>query len=268
VDGRIGPDGDETRGEPTSNGFGPGRDGRPSDDDILDELAQLVDQDPDAFSGLDEDDVASLRLDLGDDDPDGGATRTRNGGDQPDPEPLALYPAWEYTTILLDPLHTADEEIGRAGGGPSDAIARARRLLQPVQESLTDAGFYAYGTVDDQNRWTIAVDDEGGRVDVWVGHGGLVIALWTSSPGLYADVENPWRRRRIERAVRGSLARVGRGMLAPHQLVTWDEVEQGVAVGVRYLIPVARAAEAGPIVRARLPELMDLLQAVERRLGD
>ncbi|MBA3414571.1 MAG: hypothetical protein H0U10_05010, partial [Chloroflexia bacterium] len=80
--------------------------------------------------------------------------------------------------------------------------------------------------------------------------------------------ENPWRRRRIERSVRGSLVRVGRGMLAPHQFVAWDEVEQGVAVGVRYLIPVARAAEAGPIVRDKLPELMDLLEAVERRLGD
>lgn len=258
------------RNGPGTNGSGGlrGRDGRPNDDDILDELAELVDQDPDAFAGLDEDDVASLR-DVDDAEGAGGrAGRSDAADDEPEPEPLPLYPEWEYAAILADPLRITDYSAGSNGAGPPDAIARARRLLEPVQVALTDAGFYAYGTVDDQNRWTIAADDEAGRIDVRVEPAGLVLALWASSPGLYADVENPWRRRRMERSIRYALVRVGRGMLAPHQQATWDDVDQGVAVGVRYLIPFTRADEMGTIVRARLPELNETLEAVERRLTE
>ena len=254
---------------------GNGRDFSPSEEDILDELAGLVDQDPDAFSGLDEDDVAALRLTDDDDDGDRRhSSHDREAGDQPEAEPLSLFPDWEYTTVLIDPLYSAglltDQEqadltaaMGRAG-----AIAQARQLLAPVQQSLTDAGFYAYSTVDDQNRWTIAADDEAGRIDAWVGYGGVVLSLWTSSPGIFADVENPWRRRRMEHAVRRSLVRVSRGMLQPHQRAIWDEAEQGIAISARFLIPPARAEEAGTIVRARLPELLELLENVERQVAD
>ncbi len=196
MDGRHNRDDSEFEG---GNGRGfDGRDFSPSEEDILDELAGLVDQDPDAFSGLDVDDVAALPLSGEDDDDDRGrSSHDREDDDQPEPEPLSLYPDWEYTTILIDPLYSAGllndqvqadltASMGRAG-----AISQARQLLSPVQQALTDAGFYAYSTVDDQNRWTIAADDEAGRIDAWVGFGGLVLALWTSSPGLFADVETP-----------------------------------------------------------------------------
>lgn len=250
------------------------RDFSPSEEDILDELAGLVDQDPDAFSGLDEDDVAALPISGDDTDDDRPRSSHDREDDLPDPEPLSLFPDWEYTTILIDPIYSAgllnDREqadlaatLGRAG-----AIAQARQLLAPVQQSLTEAGFYAYSTVDDQNRWTIAADDEAGRFDAWVGYGGVVLSLWTSSPGLFADVENPWRRRRMEQGVQRALVRVSRGMLEPHQRATWDETEQGIAVSARFLIPPARADEAGTIVRARLPELIELLERVERQITD
>ena len=152
------------------------------------------------------------------------------------------------------------------GSGRRDAIAVARRALEPVQASLTAAGFYAYGTLDDQHRWTIAADDESGRIDVRVGSDGFEIELWASSPGLYAEEENEWRRRARERLARLTLPNVVRGFLEPHQSATWDEVEQGIAVGVRYELPFTRAADVGPFVRERLPEVEDLLAFVESKV--
>src|ERR687896_30140 len=123
------------------------------------------------------------------------------------------------------PFDRLENAGGGNGTGPRDTIAAARRALEPVQRSLRDAGFYAYGTVDDENRWTIAVDDEAGRIDVRVGEDGVVVELWSSSPGLYADEENEFRRRTRERLARITLPNVARGFLQPHQSASWDEVD-------------------------------------------
>jgi hypothetical protein len=152
------------------------------------------------------------------------------------------------------------------GAGPRDAIALARRALEPIQQSLTEAGFYAYGMVDDQNRWTVAADDEAGRVDVRVGPDGFVVELWASSPGLYADEENEFRRRALERLARMTIPNVARGFLQHHQSASWDELDQGIAVRLRYELPFTRAADVGPFVRAKLPELGDLLGFVETQV--
>ena len=50
-----------------------------------------------------------------------------------------------------------------------DIVERDKQALEPVRESLRAAGFYAYTTYDDQQRWTVAVDDELARIDVRVG---------------------------------------------------------------------------------------------------
>ena len=152
------------------------------------------------------------------------------------------------------------------GAGPRDAIAAARRALEPVQQSLTEASFYAYGTLDDQNRWTIAADDEAGRVDVRVGQDGFEVELWTSSPGLYAEEENEFRRRTLERLARMTIPNIARGFLQPHQSASWDEIDQGVAVRLRYELPFTRAGDVGPFVRAKLPELEELLGFVETQV--
>jgi hypothetical protein len=145
-------------------------------------------------------------------------------------------------------------------------VPRENRALEPVKESLEKAGFYAYGTFDDQRRWTIAVDDELGRVDVRIGSDGFVIEMWATSPGLFAEEENDWRRRAHERLARMTIPNIARGMLAEHQSAYWDEVEQGVSVRVRYELPFTRAQQVGAFVREHLPELEDLLTLVESQI--
>lgn len=156
-------------------------------------------------------------------------------------------------------------EVVDVGGRP-DEIAVARRALEPVRRSLIAVGFYAYGTFDDQQRWTIAVDDEAGRIDVRVGEDGFEIELWASSPGLFADEENEWRRRARERLARLTIPRVARGMLAPHQSAEWDEVDHGVAVRLRYEIPFTQADQIGVFARSRLSELEEVLSLVEAQI--
>ncbi len=153
------------------------------------------------------------------------------------------------------------------GDGPGAPLAMARRALEPVQASLTAAGFYAYGTLDDANRWTIAADDEAGRIDVRVGPDGFEVELWVSSPGLYAEEENQFRRRALERLARMTIPNIARGLLEPHQTATWDEIDQGVAVGLRYELPFTRSDTIGTFVRERLPELEELLGFVESRVA-
>jgi hypothetical protein len=151
--------------------------------------------------------------------------------------------------------------------GAADDLPREHRALAPVKASLEAAGYYAYGSFDDQQRWTIAVDDEAGRVDVRIGEDGFVLELWASSPGLYSDEENEWRRRAQERLARMTIPNIARGMLEPHQSAYWDEVDQGVAVRVRYELPFTRAAQVGGFVREHFPELEEILTAVESRLA-
>jgi hypothetical protein len=148
-----------------------------------------------------------------------------------------------------------------------DEIVLARRALEPAKRSLEAAGFYAYGTFDDQHRWTIAVDDEAGRVDVRVGSDGLIVELWASSPGLYADEENEWRRRALERLARMTVPNISNGQLEPHQSAEWDEIDHGVAVRLHYELPFTQVDAIGQFVRARLPELEALLSFVESRVA-
>ncbi|HEX5499092.1 MAG TPA: hypothetical protein VFX03_07695 [Thermomicrobiales bacterium] len=153
------------------------------------------------------------------------------------------------------------------GHGVYDAIARARRALEPPLASLRAAGFYAYGGVDDQNRWGVAADDEDGHVDVRVGQDGLEIELWATSPGLYAEEELDFRRRAMERLARMLLVNVNRGLLEPHQSARWDDAEGGVQVRIRYELPFTREHEVGAFVRERLPELDALLTYVESQIA-
>ena len=91
-------------------------------------------------------------------------------------------------------ISSLDEDI--------DIVERDKQALEPVRESLAAAGFYAYTTYDDQQRWTVALDDEAGRVDVRVGMDGYHVEMWASSPGIFADEENEWKRRAQQRLVR------------------------------------------------------------------
>lgn len=146
-------------------------------------------------------------------------------------------------------------------------VPRQNRALQPVKESLERAGFYAYGAFDDQQRWTIAVDDELGRVGVFIGADGFVVEMWATSPGLFSDEENDWRRRAHERLARMMIPNIARGAFAVHQTAYWDEAELGVGVRTRYELPFTRAPQIGAFVREHLPELEGLITIVESRIG-
>lgn len=147
-----------------------------------------------------------------------------------------------------------------------ETIITDRKALEPVLQSLKDAGYYAYGMVNEENTWIIAADDEIGRIDVRVGRDGFEVILWMSSPGMYADEESPWKQASLARLARISLPRISRGFLEPHQTASWDDVDQGVAVSEHYELPFTRSGDVGTFVREQHPELEDLLTAIERQL--
>jgi hypothetical protein len=147
-----------------------------------------------------------------------------------------------------------------------DIVERDKQALEPVRESLRAAGFYAYTTYDDQQRWTVAVDDELARIDVRVGMDGYHVQLWGSSPGMFADEENEWKRRAQQRLVRIMLPNIARGQLDDNQHVQWDDVDQGIAVRIAYELPFTRADQIGSFVRAHLTELDELLMKVESQI--
>ncbi len=168
----------------------------------------------------------------------------------------------------MDGQNSFERRDNRGSAGWDGELAQARAALEPVKASLVAAGFYAYGMIDEQHRWTIAADSEEGRVDVRVGADGLNVSLWASSPGLYADEENAFRRRALERLARITLPNVVRGFLAPNQNAVWDETDQGVAVTISYELPFVRAGDVGELVRDKLPELEELLTFVESRVNN
>jgi hypothetical protein len=158
-------------------------------------------------------------------------------------------------------------DSSKNGFGPQDVIARAREALAPVRDSLERAGFYAYGTVDAENRWVISADDEEGHVDVRVGQDGYEVDLWSTSPGLFEDEENDFRRRAMERLARIHLPAIQQGFLAPHQATWWDETDRGPAARIRYELPFTRAEHAGVFVREQLPELEKLLDFIATQVA-
>lgn len=172
-----------------------------------------------------------------------------------------------YAREMLDDQNTGSDEPINDDDVLEGDIALARAALQPVRLSLKEADFYAYEMVDDQQRWTVAADAEEGRVDVRVGADGLNVVLWASSPGLYADEENAFRRRAQERLARMTLPNLVRGFLSPHQNAMWDETDAGVAVTLTYELPFSRSADVGTFVREKFPELDELLTFVETQIG-
>jgi len=147
-----------------------------------------------------------------------------------------------------------------------DDLDRIRRILAPVQKSMERAGFYAYTSVNQESRISIASDDETGRFDIWLEDDELVVTLWASNPGLYMDEENAWRRRSMERLARLAIPRIAKGMLEEHQEAMWDDEDHGVAVRLTYYVPVSYADSVGAFVRHRIPELAEVMTYVERQL--
>ncbi|HEV2129125.1 MAG TPA: hypothetical protein VGR22_10945 [Thermomicrobiales bacterium] len=148
-----------------------------------------------------------------------------------------------------------------------DRLEEDQQTLEPVRQALRQAGFWAYGTIDESNRWSIAVDDELGRVDVRIGRDGLEIQMRADSPGLYAEEDSPWRRQSRARLARLQIPRIARGFLESHQTAEWDETIEGVVVVETVEMPFQRADDIPAFVKERLPRIEDLVTLIERQLG-
>lgn len=138
--------------------------------------------------------------------------------------------------------------------------------LARARQSLADAGFYAYGMLDERQQWVVAIDDELGQADVRVEDDHYVIELRGVSPGLFSEEESEWRRRALERLARRVIPNVARGMLEPNQTAAWSENDEGVAVGMTFRLPLSQADDIGEFVRRALPEIDDLVTEVESQL--
>lgn len=199
-------------------------------------------------------------------------------------------PAGRPETVGHDPVGAApagtpdDPPVGAVAGDPgdeppdiaievlaeADAIAErdaAQAALRPVLRSLEAVGLYAYITLDDENQWTVASDDEAGRVDVRLHRGDFEVVMAATSTGMYADEDNAYRRKSLERLARMLIPRVARGHLAEHQSATWDEVEAGASVRVRYVLPRDQPEAIGPFVREHFAELEELLSFIETEIS-
>lgn len=141
-----------------------------------------------------------------------------------------------------------------------------KRLLARARQSLADEGFYAYGMLDDQQRWVVAIDDELGQADVRLADDAFVIELRGVSPGLFSEEESEWRRRALERLARRVVPNIARGMLEPNQHAVWSDHDAGVAVGMTFRFPFEDAASIGAFVRQMLPTIDDLVTEVESQL--
>jgi hypothetical protein len=141
-----------------------------------------------------------------------------------------------------------------------------REELRPVIEALSALGLYAYMTVDERSRWTVACDTDLGRIDVRVGFDGLDLDVWDTSPGLFWEEEDERRREGLERLARVSLPAVARGLLDATQEAWWDEADHGVGVRVHHELPFALRDRVGDIAREQLRILNDAIALLERRL--
>lgn len=160
----------------------------------------------------------------------------------------------------MEPESADQDEIARR--------SRDRDELRPVMEALTALGLYAYLTVDEQSRWTVACDTDLGRIDVRIGADGFDLDVWDTSPGLFWEEEDERRREALERLARVSLPAVARGVLDRSQEAWWDETDHGIGVRVHQELPFALRDQIGAYAREQLVVLNDAIALIERRLVD
>jgi hypothetical protein len=155
-----------------------------------------------------------------------------------------------------------------AGAGAYGSPTSPRLMLERLVASLTDAGFYAYPHIDDQNRWSVSIDTDEGHVDVRIGGGAYVLDAWDTSPGLFWEEENERRFHALERRARIVLPAIARGLVAEGEEIWWDEQEHGVGARVTASVPFEEIKRIPQHAMHLLGVLNDLLGEAERRLLD
>jgi hypothetical protein len=159
-------------------------------------------------------------------------------------------------------------EDASAAGRRDEIVQRLldREALQPVLQELSATGLYAYITVDEMSRWTVASDTEYGRIDVRVGADGYELDVWDTSPGLFWEEEEDHRREAFERLARVSLPAIARGLLDAGQEAWWDDADHGIGVRVHCELPFARREQIASLAQQQLEILNDTIALLERRL--
>ncbi len=153
--------------------------------------------------------------------------------------------------------------------GSEDTLSnRQRAALEAIAESLRRDRWYAYLTLDQENRWIVACDAEEGHIDVRIGADGFDIDAWATSPGLFWDEEDERHRVAKERLARISLPAIARGILYPNQETWWDEADHGVGARVRHQLPFSTQERLSQFARTYLAELNDLIAVIETKLVD
>lgn len=154
------------------------------------------------------------------------------------------------------------------GSGAHQSSTSPKLMLERVVEVLSGAGYYAYPHIDEQNRWTVSVDDEEGHIDVRLGGGVYLLDAWDTSPGLFWEEENERRFHALERRARIIMPAIARGLIDDDQEIWWDEHEHGVGARLTLHIPFERIEHIPAHARQLLDQLNELLSEVERRLLD
>ncbi len=147
------------------------------------------------------------------------------------------------------------------------AIREHHTALEPIVGIFKDAGFYAYRTLDDENRWSVACDIDEGHIDVRIGDDGYELDVWTTSPGLFVDEEDDRRRHALERLARISLPGMRRGFLEENQTLDWVEQERGLALRSRFMLPFSASSRLPNVAMDQLTELNQQLTFLERKIA-
>lgn len=173
---------------------------------------------------------------------------------------LTVFPMTDVFESLIP-----DDHSGSVAAVPEFSPDH-RTQLELAQSYLNQAGFYAYLMVDDQQRWTLAADDEDGRVDVRVEDESFLLEVCGSSPGLFMEEDSEWRRTALERLARRVIPNVARGLLQEHESATWSEVDRGVEACIAHAIPLSSTDRIAVLARQSLEHLDGLLSRVESEL--
>jgi hypothetical protein len=164
-------------------------------------------------------------------------------------------------------LHRIVRRSHHAGRDDTWAIPEHRIALEPVVRILRDAGLYAYRTIDEENNWSVAIDLEEGHVDIRIGEDGYELDVWATSPGLFVDEEDPRRRHALERLARISIPGLRRGFLEENQILEWNDLERGLSLRSRFVLPFSADERLPQIALDQLRELNQHLSVIERRIA-
>lgn len=146
-------------------------------------------------------------------------------------------------------------------------VMEHRVALEPVAKVFREVGIYAYGTMDDENRWCVACDVEDGHIDIRIGLDGYEMDSWATLTGMFADEENVRRRYALERLARVSIPAIQRGFLDDTEILSWDDVEKGISLRKTVNIPFSATERLPEIGMQQLEDVNTTLLFLGRQIN-